>query len=72
MTSSRRRSQRTTSRSTTTRPPANLPPGPTAEDAAQAAVDWDREYAYISKDLRQLAIVSTALFAALLILGWFI
>ena len=44
---------------------------PDAGDAKAAAVDYGSEYKYVSKDLRQLAIVSLALFAVMLIVGFF-
>jgi hypothetical protein len=39
---------------------------------AAKEVDWQAEYAYIGRDLRQLAIVSGLLFALLLVGGLFI
>lgn len=35
------------------------------------SVDWKKEYAYVDKDLRQLAIVSAVLFAVIIGIGLF-
>ncbi|HXF62461.1 MAG TPA: hypothetical protein VNK95_12650 [Caldilineaceae bacterium] len=73
MATTRRRSQRGSQRSTSVRvQPADAGARPAAEAKTTQEIDWQTEYAYIGKDLRQLAIVSTILFALLLIGGLFI
>ena len=47
---------------------ATDPVGPKDSDT----VDWKTEYAYVVKDLRQLAIVSAVLFAVIIGIGFFI
>ncbi|MCC6168499.1 MAG: hypothetical protein IT329_14850 [Caldilineaceae bacterium] len=46
------------------------PGGETAAVPAAPAVNWDEEYHYILKDLRQLGIVSALLFVLLLVTGF--
>ena len=35
-------------------------------------VDWKAEYGFVFKDLRQLLIISVALFAAIIVIGFFL
>jgi hypothetical protein len=77
MATNRRRSTRTTrsSRSSSLRSTSvKVYPSPGGETAASAApaVDWDKEYHYILKDLRQLGIVSSVLVVLLLVVGFLI
>lgn len=84
MATNRRRSTRTTRSSRGARP-STLPRSqavqvrPTAGDDQQAAsvpastgVDWNREYQYIIKDLRQLAVITLVLTALMLLVGFLI
>lgn len=48
------------------------PVQPTAESRTSAQVDWSAEYGYVFKDLRYLLIVSFALFAAIVVIGFFL
>lgn len=79
MATNRRRTSRTTrsSRSAGLRSTAvKVYPAPGGEMAAAPAapavptVNWDKEYHYILKDLRQLGIVSALLFVLLLVAGF--
>ena len=47
---------------------------PVTETSAtdEPAIDYEREYSYVSRDLRQLAIVSVSLFVIMLAIGFFI
>jgi hypothetical protein len=69
MANNRPRSRRATTRRTTNiAPTAAIAVEPETRPAQ--AVDWRTEYAYVLRDLRQLAIVSATIFALLLIAGW--
>lgn len=78
MATNRRRTTRTTrtTRSSGLRTTAQkVYPTPGGEAAAAAPapmVDWDKEYHYILKDLRQLGIVSAVLVVLLLVAGFLI
>jgi hypothetical protein len=45
---------------------------PVQETAPTGAYSWTHDYDYVKKDLRKLAIVSTALFVAIIVAGFFI
>jgi hypothetical protein len=76
MATNRRRTTRTTRTSGLRSNAQKVYPTPGGETAAAApaapAVDWDKEYHYILKDLRQLGIVSGVLVVLLLVAGFFI
>ena len=69
MGTARRRTQRTTSRTTATRSRLLAPETPAAE--ADLAVNWQTEYKYVFNDIRQLLIISAALFVMLFVVGFF-
>jgi len=58
----------------TVTPTANTPrPAPVRPVATAAeSVNWRQEYEYVIRDLRNLGIVTTTLFALILIAGFFI
>ena len=73
MANNRPRSRRATTRrmtnvATSVAPTAAIAVEPETRPAQ--AVDWRTEYAYVLKDLRQLAIVSATILVLLLIAGW--
>ncbi|MBE2239177.1 MAG: hypothetical protein IAE81_15420 [Caldilineaceae bacterium] len=45
---------------------------PATTQRTSAEVDWRTEYGYVFKDLRYLLLVSLGLFAAIVILGFFL
>ena len=45
---------------------------PVAAPRTSEQVDWKTEYGYVFKDLRYLGIVSGVLFAAIIVLGFFL
>lgn len=45
---------------------------PAAAPRSSEQVDWKTEYGYVFKDLRYLLIVSAILFAAIIVLGFFL
>jgi hypothetical protein len=45
---------------------------PVATPRTSEQVDWKTEYGYVFKDLRYLGIVSAVLFAAIIVLGFFL
>jgi heme-binding NEAT domain protein len=45
---------------------------PVQETALTGAYSWTHDYDYVKKDLRKLAIVSTVLFVAIIVAGFFI
>ena len=55
-----------TVKSTTGQPPVQEPVTPTG------TYSWTHDYDYVKRDLRKLVIVSVALFAAIIIAGFFI
>lgn len=55
-------------------PPAAVPSA-TAQPVAQktsSEIDWNHEYSFVFKDLRYLLIVSALLFAAIILIGFFL
>ena len=44
----------------------------TAAPAATGAYSWTHEYDYVKKDLRKLGIVSSVLFIAIIVAGFFV
>ena len=53
--------------------PARVIPTPASRVVARTDnVDWATEYGYVVRDIRHLLVVSAGLFAALLIIGYFI
>ena len=78
MANARRRTQRTTTRnrSTSLRPAGTgtlaTAPEVSEQERISRAMDWQGEYEYIKKDLRQLMLVSTILFVLLFAIGFFI
>jgi hypothetical protein len=74
MGTARRRTQRTTSRTTATRSRLLAPETPAAEAEevrTARAVNWQTEYKYVFNDIRQLLIISAALFVMLFVVGFF-
>lgn len=69
-----RRQRRTTS--TTSRAARRADVAETAPATSSVhdtdAVDWKEEYSYVFRDLRHLTVVTVAIFALLLIIGFFI
>lgn len=45
---------------------------PTSAPRTSEQIDWKTEYGYVFKDLRYLLIVSAILFAAIVVLGFFL
>ncbi len=82
MATNRRRTTRTTRSSRGARTPTprsravQVQPTPGEDQAASvpasAGVDWNREYRYIIKDLRQLGVVTVVLTALMLLVGFLI
>jgi hypothetical protein len=77
MANARRRTQRTSSRSAArvaARTAGDVAGGALEADEGGMAskVDWQKEMFYINKDLRELLIISVALFAVLFIVGFFL
>jgi hypothetical protein len=69
MASNRPRTRRTSTRRTTNVVQvAAATPEP--ETGPAKTLDWQAEYAYVFRDLRQLGIVSVTIFAVLLLAGW--
>ncbi len=62
---------------TTTATPAKATPltvtpaAATGQPPSQGAYFWTHDYDYVKKDLRKLAVVSSVLFAAIIIAGFF-
>jgi len=48
------------------------PPQPAPSGAGKAQADWKNEYSRVFSDLRQLLVVSVALFALMLVVGFFL
>jgi hypothetical protein len=77
MANARRRTQRP-SRTNTRMAARNAGPSAAAttleaeKTHAGNLVNWDNEMKYINKDLRELAIISVALFALLFVVGFFL
>jgi hypothetical protein len=78
MANARRRTQRTTTRNrSTSLRTAGMGTAATAPEVSEQerisrAMDWQGEYEYIKKDLRQLMLVSTFLFVLLFAIGFFL
>ncbi len=77
MATNRRRSTRSTRSSGLRSSAVKVYPAPAAGDATEApvsttAVNWDQEYHYIIKDLRQLAVISAGLVVVMLLIGFLI
>ncbi len=72
MAQNRPRSRRSTTRSTTRRTTRPIAAATVAQVEArpEEVVDWKTEYAYVFRDLKQLGLVSVAIFALLIIAGW--
>ena len=67
--SSRRRARVNATASAT---PVTMPATPQPAPTGVSKDDWRHEYDYVSKDLRRLFLVSGALFAIIIVLGFFI
>ena len=65
-----RRPRRTAS--TTTRSSRRSTPPANVSERGTGSMTWEEEHAYIYQDLRRLGIVSAAIFALLLVIGFFI
>lgn len=67
-----RRSSSTTTRAARRAAVADTAAAAPSQARAANEIDWQEEYAYVFRDLRHLTVISVAIFALLLIIGYFI